>query len=283
MDYKTLDTITQEEISRRRFLSIISRPIIRKTARVIEGGLLAFMGINCTSWFGPPTNHYNPNFRGPGLENLTFLSSIYSGWSPAVSWKNISERTPILAVADGIVGHQAKIDIPGHAKGLFVDVAHKDKVYYSGYGHLVRVIKHFGDSIERGEPIGYGGYDGQLNCMIYEEGNLVNFNNYGPNHGFPEYFDGRNFQIQNPKKKLAIQKEIVDTLTRAYRGKEEDILGEVYYTGISGFSMWSYIELFRNIEKSYKSNPDLYNLNTEFAVMKQRFYDNQAMRVTMPF
>jgi len=282
---QTLDTNQRRQIVKYGAILLITPPVL--------GAIL-----NCV---GSPK--YNPNFSGPGREYYSFNGSIRGGWTPGIDWK-VPYNTPVVAAARGKVKWIKTLNIPGHAGGQEIKLGHGDDYkeilnatypFFSFYSHLNKVEDGLkvGDVVNRGQIIGYGGGEDTYNIVkfIVKESTcmfktFVNPNKYGRNFGPPDYWDGKsNLEISDMERRRSIQCYAFKELYDSYKNPNKDkLLFKIYRKGYYGNCRWSLFDKFQYLEKEFEKNPQNFDINpTDVNNLKQRFYSNPVIILTIPF
>jgi len=266
-------------------------------------------------------NGINHNLDWPhgGGYNPTFRDTL---WAHNYPTPGIDHHVPrgevMVAAAPGYVLTIDEIRGTGRPGGRAVFVNHgtrspldiirtlhsqwRDISFVTMYAHLDKVFIHGDQKVERGDPIGnVTEHNNIAKMMAWEEGNWVDPNNYGLNHGFMDYSDGslpgdENI-LQDLKvvdNKLQNQKEILDEFKKyGKRDKNatyrENYVFDKWHRKKNIYKIedakWSTFEKFRYLEELYKINPKLFPdlSKDQFESMRKEFYDNQPIILTLPF
>jgi murein DD-endopeptidase MepM/ murein hydrolase activator NlpD len=273
---------------RRKFLDSVG-----KLGAAAAGSII----VGCLGLQGNPAMNYsyNPN-RGRG-QFVSFHRS--NPWTPGMGWK-LRTRTPIYAAARGKIVLQRKINKAGHAGGIDLYLIHTDKDLYrdanynftpgfrSRYYHLNSLeisdeIKERNNMVNRGELLGYAGDDSTYNTFgfgLTDNGNLVNPDDYGINHGPMDFWDGTDMEISNPVERSINQRWVVKQLLQRYKGSDKNgLLTKVHKSGYYGTVRWSTVECFRYLLNSGQVDMPAAEMNE----LAKEFYDNQPVILSLPF
>ena len=232
-------------------LSLSNLEKILNTKPTRRGFLLTLGLAGCAGAFGSHIKAgYNPNFNGPGQLFMPFAQSY--GWTPGMGWK-VRNPTPIYASALGVI-HDARKpkQMAGHAGGYHVILKHSDNLkdssnftpgFYSRYYHLNRITRKNG-IVERGEIIGYAGDHYNVFGLAFKEhGNYVNPDDWGPSHGYMDYWDGKtNLETTGIIDKTRRQIKLMMQMHSHYKGSDRDrVLNRVWISGYYGVCSWSMV------------------------------------------
>ena len=111
------------------------------------------------------------------LPGVTYMSQYYDGAGHYGVDIAGPSGTPIVAVADGVVSRSNGVDWWGMGWGYHVVVKH-NSTYTTLYAHMSAVAVNAGDSVVKGQTIGYEGSTGwstgpHLHFEVYQNGSLV--------------------------------------------------------------------------------------------------------------
>ncbi len=260
----------------------------------------------------------NSNLKSPQKQLHTFQESIDIGRTPGLEY--YTGKAPVRAVAAGIVHFMREGQ---EASGGYVRVYHdfynglendfypnvlfyRHQAYRSTYYHLSKVMVKSNQAVTRGQLIGYGmkyGSDGKekVKIILEERGTLVNLDDYGPNHGFMDYWDGKTdyeIDLEEMNKRLDKQTQILNSFNSFYDNRNDDDIFKKIHTvehvrdrhafakRYNDFPVkWSRLNKFKYLEQLYNKKPDLFPLLSENQLkeMTQDFYQNQPIVLTLPF
>lgn len=262
------------------------------TAALIGGS--GIFASDCVT--APPTNSSISGYKGPGYMKWNFYQSIHDGWTPGITFI-LPGRTPIVAMAKGVVVEFGKHRMSGHAGGYYIGRRHSDvpkgvwapmHPFHTFYFHLSKTDLRAPDKVERGDIVGYsldgGGVLDQAKFSMRENGNLVNPLNYGPRHGNLVHWDGTDrFDRPGIEDRHKKQREIYRFLDSTYLKKEQDkpYKKGIHRHGYYGICLWSRFEKIRYLEGRINERPQNFSISqAEFLRKKQEYIDNQPVIFT---
>ncbi len=281
-----------KNFSRRDFLKNVGLSTLAINGALAFGELFS----SCTT--SSPKSGSSPISYSPGYESWNFIQSILSGQTPGIRYK-FRSRTLIVAPARGKINRRGKPKrIPGHAGGYMVELLHTDNLeeasqfsqaFISAYFHLDKILvgnmegpKPRNLIVERGQVLGY--CDSSLKFTFKEHGNLVNPDDWGPNHSFMDYWDGKaDLDSKDIIPKLSKQRKLLLKLHEAYMEPDkEGLLQRVHRKNkYYGTCFWSTVETWRFM---MKKDPGFFNIpEDQLNQLNNEFYDNQPMILTLPF
>jgi hypothetical protein len=232
----------------------------------------------------------------------TFKDCLAKKWWPGICYKT---SKPMVAVAGGTVAEmialedfikdkshasatkRALMDEKIEAKGFFAEVNH-GAGYTSYYLHLNKPEVKSLQKIKRGQIIGYPDERWNMPRLVFRDYNdQCDPNNYGMNHSFMNYWDGKadlNIGKAEQNKRFELQQQMLNKFAGMVEGPEKYSLLRKKHKGMFQCK-WSPIEKFRYIEYLNQNKPDTFPSLTkeQFAEMKQEFYSNQPIILTLPF
>jgi hypothetical protein len=261
------------------------------------------------------SNKSNPFLKRSQSQRHSFQLSIDKDLTPGVDYYTHGEA--VRAVAAGIVHFIGeRRPTQGDAGGFYVRIAHdfydglkkdfyprvtlyRSIAYRSSYYHLSKVVVKHWQAVKRDQIIGYGlryGTDNKekVKLILEERGTWVNPDDYGLNHKFMNYWDGRTnleIDLEEMNKRLDRQGEIVEKLNSFYLKKESDNIYKKIHTIINigrykNYPIrWSTVDKFKYLNQLYTNNSNLFpNLSlADFDSLTKEFYNNQPIVLTLLF
>jgi hypothetical protein len=178
-------------------------------------------------------------------------------------------------------------DEPNTAKGFLVKISHATG-YNSYYLHLKKPEIKSLQKVKRGQIIGHP--DGRWNMprlVFRDDGEQCDPNNYGMNHSFMNYWDGKtdlNIGKAEQNKRFELQQQILNKFAGMVEGPEKYTLLRKKHEGKFPCK-WANIEKFRYTEYLYQNKPETFPSLTkeQFGELKKEFYSNQPIILTLPF
>jgi hypothetical protein len=241
-------------------------------------------------------NGVNPNLkitqRG---KNTTTKAAINSSNN---STPGIDYQSGVLyAAAGGEVARIIDLDKigTGRAGGYMLYVSHPvagpnmmDWVITTSYAHIFKPQLEVGQRVERGDKIADVLYPDFAKLMLQRWQYFVDPDNYGQNHSYMNYWDEKtDLDIQDTRERCLKQEQIYWQL----RGKASPWLYEQlrnnfpksHRNDFKKKHLWDFFEMFRYLEELYNAKPNLFpNLDrTEFNILKEEFYANQPIVLTL--
>ncbi len=291
-----------DRMNRRRFLKTSGKFALAGTAALSIGPAISHLVPNpLKSAFASETpiefnvyNDVNPNAKD--LVAHTFKDCLAKKWWPGICYKT---SKPMVAVAAGTVTdvahladptgyfYQTMIKEQNQAKGFGVRVVTGSN-YSSHYLHLKTPEVTFGQNINRGQIIGYPDKKWNMpRLVINEVGDQVDPNNYGVDHRHMNFWDGNTdleVEIDEQNKKWETQQHILIKFAGMVAGPEKYTLLKKVHKGMQS-NKWAPVEKFRYIEYLHQNKPETFPSLTkeQFAEMKNEFYRNQPIFLTLPF
>ena len=240
-------------------------------------------------------NAVNPNAKD--IVTHTFKDCLEKQWWPGICYKT---SDPMVAVAGGTVAEILKMEDlppsshawrglikePNTAKGFLVRVVHGTG-YKSYYLHLNKPEVEPLQKIKRGQIIGYPDERWNMPRLVFKDGDESDPNNYGVKHSFMNYWDGStdlDIRKEEQDKMYEIQQQILYKVAGMAEGPEKYTLLRKKHEGMFQYR-WSNPEKLRYIEYLYQTKPETFpSLEKEqFEEMREEFYSNQPIILTLPF
>ena len=291
-----------ERMNRRRFLKTSGKFALAGTAALSIGPAISHLVPNpLKSAFASETpiefnvyNDVNPNAKD--LVAHTFKDCLAKKWWPGISYKT---SKPMVAVAAGTVTdvahladptgyfYQTMINEQNQAKGFGVRIV-TGSYYSSHYLHLKTPDVTFGQKVNRGQIIGYPDKKWNMPRLVINElGDQIDPNNYGVDHRHMNFWDGNTdleVEIDEQNKKWETQQHILIKFAGMVAGPEKYTLLKKVHKGMHS-NKWAPVEKFRYIEYLHQNKPETFPSLTkeQFAEMKNEFYRNQPIFLTLPF
>lgn len=238
-------------------------------------------------------NGLNPNLKigQPGY-SPTFKGSMNQGFTPGVDYSS----NFMYAAAEGQI-YKWGPDYHLRLGGAWLFIAHptvERPIFITQYAHLSEIYKkETFTPVERGEKIAsVMSFHHAKMMMVYYWTHLVDPDNYGENHSYMNYWDGKtNLEItdmnQRNNNQIAVVKEIQNFSSPKIK---EDLKNRMMYNrqhrgDWEGKQVWwDEIERFRYLDALYNAKPNLFpELSPDkFAEYKREFYANQPIILTLP-
>jgi hypothetical protein len=242
-------------------------------------------------------NGVNPNLKITQLgKNTTTKAAInsFNNSTPGID----NHSGGLYAAAGGEVARIIDLDKigTGRAGGYMVYVSHPvagpnmmDWVITTSYAHIYQPKLEVGQRVERGDKIADVLYPDIAKLMLQRWQYFVDPDNYGQNHSYMDYWDGKtDFDIQNTRERCLKQEQIYWEI----RGKASPWLYEQLRNHFPKSHrkdqiknhLWDFVEMFKYIEGLYNIKPHFFPKldKQEFVALKEDFYANQPIILTLP-
>jgi hypothetical protein len=302
-----------ESLSRRNFIkfcymlgisatfpSITNCGLNRPTEKQLLNMGLNSSGINISGF-----QLYNPNNPNQkvGRQKYTFYTKLGNP-SPAPAF-SVAGGLNIYSAADGKVTDIHKITI-GKTRigGYTVEVSDTlSTPFRLLYYHVEDPVVELMQPVARGDLLAKGAssdrFDNAPGPAYFKLGlmrwhNFEDPDNYGLHHGQMDYWDGKNdLSISDGFQKYVNQRDIITEIVKSYKGNPNPLeplakMSEIRHQakakkGASTY-YWSAVERFRLLDYINTKNPRIFDLNkSEFQGLKDKFYANQPIILTLPF
>jgi hypothetical protein len=220
-----------------------------------------------------------------------------------------SYDTAIYAAQSGIVTRIYQITRSKHNTnigGNTIEIADTiNSPYRILYAHVEGVKVNFMDQVKRGDLVAKsgssirfdgGGRDDEIfKIVLYNWHNVEDPDNYGINHGPMNYWDGKtDLDVKDAFQRRGNQRIILSEIVNSYRGDGSNplapiaIMSEVEHRKRASYGAntyrWSEIERFRFLEHVRNKNHGIFDItDSEFQGIKDKFYANQPIVLTLPF
>ncbi len=246
-------------------------------------------------------NGPNPNLRWPhaptpythGLYAATFRETLEKKVSPGRTYSVLAGQV-MVAVAPGVIWDFGTITGTGRAGGQYVQMVHPGMgLYSSNFSHVGELLCDPSKPIRRGQPICKVPmqYSEFAKLMFWDNGFFADPDNYGPKHGYMEYYKGFqgepiNFSREEVVSRWDAQKGIVAKLRSMRRHRLQDPLVEkLHNPGGYKVTTLTHVELFRYLSTMYEMFPQEFpDLNREvYEKLEKEFYASQPITITLPF
>lgn len=259
-------------------------------------------------------NGMNPNLKfGQRGHGPTFKSNVFShnDATPGIDYNS----NYMYAAADGVVIAIGDLKHTGRAGGLIVDVQHgePEKIekfrstnfthvgdpsrfggqFVTRYAHLDDLRVEVGQKVNRGDVIGGAAFPtmGIAKLMLTNRAsNYVDPDNYGINHSFMNYWDGKtHLSVTNTSERIKIQRNlwiIMCGYINPKIGFTEGVLTQKYYRIKTPHrsSFWDNCTIMKYLVELYKAKPQTFpNLSmNKFLEINEEFYANQPIILSLP-
>jgi hypothetical protein len=246
-------------------------------------------------------NEINPNLKSKHIGNYpTFKACVFSDnkATPGIDYSS----NYLYAAADGVVTETIDLESlkTGRATGLFVVVRHGEEkpgetsgLFHTQYAHLASFNVHVGQRVSRGDVIGPEAFPQWKIAKLLltdRHNNYIDPDNYGPNHSYMPYWDGKtDYAISDLSKKVGNQRAIWKTL-RVHikpdaRITEAMLVQKQHRPEYQGRTCyWDNFTIMKYLIELYNARPTLFaDMPRErFEELKADFYANQPIILTLP-
>jgi hypothetical protein len=199
----------------------------------------------------------------------------------------------------------------GRAGGLYVIVRHgrrQQKVFtslmeignparfgeefHTHYAHLSNANVEVGQRVNRGDLIGITGfqYHNIAKLMLTNRAsNYVDPDNYGCNHSYMKYWDGKDYSIDDVNEKNRLQKDIwrklceqINPETGIREGVMTQKMHRKHYE--SKMCYWDNFTIMKYLTELYLARPNLFTdmPRDRFEELRAEFYANQPIVLSLP-
>ena len=273
------------------------------------GGLLS-CGINFTpakkALGGLLTDDFKV-YNGPNPyvsfhQKYTFKSKMFNAnmaigkRNPGPAW-NVGRR-PLIASIDGCITKIQRIGGTNGGYRLLLSNDRWNQAYRIAYDHIFSLKVKPWQEVKRGDILGQS--NGYFKMILFYIFNTQDPDNYGVNHSYMNYMeDGTVYNSgedafalgENQRKILSeivncyvgLHKNEIKSLSNFNRGTDNLMHRSPSQINMHNF-YWSEIERFRMIEHIFKKSPADFSITQkEFNEIKEKFYSNQPIVLTLPF
>jgi hypothetical protein len=238
-------------------------------------------------------NKLNPNLGfGRAGHSPTFKGCVRSGYTPGIDYFSNN----MYAAAAGSFIDYAQIGMTGRPRGDYLKIAcpvGADNFRYAfmiTYAHL-SVRKNEQQEVKRNDLVASVEYTDIAKLILQRRGNYVDPDNYGINHSYMGYWDGKtNLEIgdemyDKEKKQFKIISDI-SYYTTDPRLNLKSSLFRRQHRPVKENKMcaWDAPEIMRYYDELFQARPQYFpKLSLQkFGELKQEFYANQPIILTLP-